>query len=50
MITVLCYLWSLMWDVETNKDVFAFLSTVELASELLVGLPILFIWIFTMGK
>lgn len=34
MIALLSYLWISMWDVEVNKDLYATLSTVEIALEL----------------
>lgn len=34
MIALLSYLWISMWDVEVNKDLYANLSTVEIALEL----------------
>ena len=34
MISLLCYWWMLLWDVNVNKEVFALLSTLELACEL----------------
>lgn len=34
MISLLCYWWMLLWDVNVNREVFALLSTLELACEL----------------
>ncbi len=37
MIALLCYFWILMWNIENlDKGVFAFLSTSELACELVM--------------
>lgn len=34
MISLLCYWWILLWDVNVNREAFAVLSTLELAAEL----------------
>ena len=39
MISLLCYWWILLWDVNVNKEAFAVMSTLELAIELVVLVP-----------
>ena len=39
MIALLCYWWILLWDVNVNREVFALLSTLELACELAFLVP-----------
>ena len=39
MISLLCYWWILLWDVNVNKGLFALLSTLELACELVFLVP-----------
>ncbi len=34
MITLLCYWWILLWNIEVKKEVFAGMSTFEIAIEL----------------
>ena len=41
MITLLCYWWTLGWNVEFNKAVFACMSTFEIGIELFVAFIIL---------
>lgn len=36
MISLLCYWWVLLWDVNVDKKLFALFSTLELACELAV--------------
>lgn len=46
MIALLCYFWFLMWGIEnTDKTVFAVLSTFELAIELLFIIPVALVYI-----
>ena len=48
MIVLICYLYILLWDVDVHKEVFALLSTFELAGELIFLLfmsPIIVGWI-----
>ena len=40
MISLLCYWWMLLWDVNVTREVFALLSTLELACELVVLIPL----------
>ena len=39
MISLLCYWWMLLWDVNVNRELFALLSTLELACELVFLVP-----------
>ena len=34
MISLLCYWWILLWDVNVNRELFALFSTLEVACEL----------------
>ena len=50
MISLICYFWILMWNIENvGKEGFAFMSTFELAFELIMlivfGCPYLIDWI-----
>lgn len=48
MITLICYLYILLWGVDVNKEGFALLSTLEIAGELIFLLcisPIIVEWI-----
>ena len=40
MISLLCYWWMLLWDVNVTREVFALLSTLELACELGALIPL----------
>lgn len=50
MIVLLCYWWVLLWNVDTNKGVFAVLSTVELAGELCFLIPFCIVGILVFIK
>ena len=40
MISLLCYWWMLLWDVNVTRELFALFSTLELACELVVLIPL----------
>ena len=40
MISLLCYWWVLLWDVNVNRELFALFSTLVLACELGALIPL----------